>query len=238
MNEARLWVIVPAAGTGSRFGSDRPKQYAKLLDGTVLEHTLKCLLDYVDASAILVAISEQDADWANLKVSGDPRIQTVAGGEERADSVENALHALSGRAAENDWVLVHDAARPCLEQKDVAHLLAEIENHDAGGLLAVPVADTLKRAGAQGEVEATIDRSQLWQAQTPQVFRYGLLARALKEARECGARVTDESSAIERAGFAPKLVSGSRTNIKITHGEDLLLARLICGAGAGQTEAT
>lgn len=237
MNHENLWVIVPAAGTGSRFGADLPKQYASLLDCCVLEHTLLRLLEFVDPNRVLVAISADDRHWNQLQIARDSRVETVAGGTERADSVENALHALSGRAQDSDWVLVHDAARPCLEQDDMQSLMREIENHPAGGLLAVPVADTLKRAGPDSEVEATVDRQDLWQAQTPQVFRYGLLHRAMRDAREQGLQVTDEASAMECAGFAPKLVIGSRTNIKITNREDLVLARLICGGHAERAGA-
>lgn len=226
--QENLWVIVPAAGTGSRFGAELPKQYTRLLDDCVLEHTLVRLLEFVDPAGVLVAISAGDPHWAGLGVARDGRVVTVAGGPERADSVENALAALAQRAQDNDWVLVHDAARPCLTRCDVERLIREVNGHPAGGLLAVPVADTLKRAGPDCAVEATVDRRNLWQAQTPQMFRYQLLSQALKRAREQGLRVTDEASAMEYAGYAPRLVPGSRTNLKITTREDLTLARLIC----------
>lgn len=234
MRQAQRWVIVPAAGTGSRFGGDVPKQYARLLDQSVLEHTLRCMLQYADPAGVLVAISADDPYWEQLDVARDPRITTVAGGRERADSVQNGLAALVGRAQAEDWVLVHDAARPCIEQQDVENLIGELEGHPVGGLLAVPVADTLKRAASNGSVETTVDRNHLWQAQTPQMFRYQALSQAMEAACQQGLPVTDEASAMEYAGFLPRLVAGSRTNLKITNREDLMLARLICGAEAGR----
>lgn len=236
MNNANLWAIIPAAGTGSRFGSERPKQYARLLDGCVLECTLGKLQKFLAPKGLLVAISEQDVYWESLELARSAGVERVPGGKERADSVENALVALEGRADDQDWVLVHDAARPCIEREDLNRLLREVSTHDVGGLLAVPVADTLKRADRDGNVIGTVDRTHLWHAQTPQIFRYAVLRNALVAARKRGLQVTDEASAIESAGLVPKLICGSRTNIKITNPEDLSLARLYCASASEKGE--
>ena len=220
------WVVVPAAGVGRRFGGDTPKQYQQLLGKPVIEHTLERLLELDDAQTV-VAVSSVDTQWQKLSVFQSPRIQTVIGGDERADSVRLALETLQGKAKQDDWVLVHDVARPCVRVQDIKNLLAQLANHKVGGVLATPVSDTLKRVLNQPDIDSTEDRSQLWAAQTPQMFRYGLLLESLQAAVEQQRQPTDESAAIEQLGYTPSVVEGSRDNIKITRLEDMAIAEAI-----------
>ncbi|WP_305908560.1 2-C-methyl-D-erythritol 4-phosphate cytidylyltransferase [Methylomarinum sp. Ch1-1] len=217
------WAVVPAAGVGKRMQADKPKQYLPLAGKTVIEHTLSRLLQSDAFDAVAVAISKEDPYWPELEVSTNPRIITAAGGKERADSVLSALQALEGRASEDDWVLVHDAARPCLTADDVHQLIATLQDDPVGGILALSSHDTLKQVEA-GSISATIDRSRVWRALTPQMFRYGMLREALQEA-EGNPAITDESSALELKGYRPKIVEGRPDNIKITRPEDLPLAQ-------------
>ncbi len=225
-DKSRCWAVVPAAGVGARMQADRPKQYLPLLGKTVIEHTLLRLLRHPPVSGVVVAISSDDAWWPDVSIEADKPLWVATGGDERCHSVLSALQTLSARAADRDWVLVHDAARPCLRSEDMDELIRQCQGHPAGGLLAVPVRDTLKRAGDTREVLETVDRSHLWHAQTPQMFRLGELRAALQQALAAGSLVTDEASAMERAGHAPLLVEGHADNIKITHPEDLALAEL------------
>jgi 2-C-methyl-D-erythritol 4-phosphate cytidylyltransferase len=202
--------------------ADRPKQYLPLGEQTLLEHSLDCFLDHPALKGVVVSIADDDPYWPGLRLASDPRIQRAPGGRERADSVLNALLLLHAQgAADDDWVLVHDAARPNLARSDLDRLLVELADDPVGGLLAVPARDTLKRAGADGRVSATVDRSTIWQAYTPQMFRLGMLHRALAECLVSEVAVTDESSAIEWAGHAPRLVEGRSDNLKVTRPEDL-----------------
>ena len=217
-----FWAVIPAAGVGARMAADRPKQYLQLGRQTLLEHSLDCVLDHPLLKGVVVSVAEDDPFWPGLPCARDPRIRRATGGRERADSVLNALLLLHAQgAADDDWVLVHDAARPNLARSDLDKLLSELAEDPVGGLLAVPARDTLKRADAQGRVSATIDRSTVWQAYTPQMFRLGLLHRALAECLVADVAVTDESSAVEWAGLAPRLVEGRSDNIKVTRPEDL-----------------
>lgn len=218
----QFWAVIPAAGVGSRMRADRPKQYLPLAGKSVIEHTLGCFLDHPGLLGLVVSLAADDPYWAELGCAADPRIQRADGGAERADSVLAGLRRLSELGArDEDWVLVHDAARPNLSRQDLDRLLAELGDDPVGGLLAVPARDTLKRAGADGRVAETIDRSVIWQAFTPQMFRLGALRDALAGALETGAAVTDEASALEWAGFSPRLVEGRSDNLKITRPEDL-----------------
>lgn len=221
---ARCFAVVPAAGVGKRMGAVIPKQYLPLAGRSVLEHTLERLLAESRIERIVVALGPEDGWWPTLVLSDPARIVRVDGGAERADSVLNGLHALAGIAADDDWALVHDAARPCLTAADLQRLFAELADDPVGGLLAVPVRDTMKRAGTDGCVEHTVERDRLWHALTPQMFRYARLRAALAGAAAAGAVVTDEASAIERVGLRPRLVEGSAGNLKITRPEDLALA--------------
>lgn len=217
-----FWAVIPAAGVGARMAADRPKQYLQLGGRTILEHSLNCFLDHPGVKGVVVSIAADDPFWPGLPCANDPRIQRAEGGRERADSVLNALLLLHAQgAADSDWVLVHDAARPNLARSDLDRLLIELTDDPVGGLLAVPARDTLKRADADGRVSATVDRSTIWQAYTPQMFRLGALHRALADSLVADVAITDEASAIEWSGQAPRLIEGRNDNIKVTRPEDL-----------------
>ncbi|MDX2463798.1 MAG: 2-C-methyl-D-erythritol 4-phosphate cytidylyltransferase [Porticoccus sp.] len=220
------WIVVPAAGVGHRFGGDIPKQYQQLLGKAVIEHTLERLLE-LENIQLVVAVGQTDTLWQKLPVFQNPRIQTTKGGEERADSVRLALEHIQGKAEQDDWVLVHDVARPCVRVQDIQNLMTTLANHKVGGVLATPVSDTLKRVLKQKDIASTEDRSKLWAAQTPQMFRYGLLSKSLQSAAQDQWQPTDESAAIERLGYTPQVVEGSRDNIKITRAEDMAIATAI-----------
>ncbi|KJH83083.1 2-C-methyl-D-erythritol 4-phosphate cytidylyltransferase [Pseudomonas sp. KSR10] len=217
-----FWVVIPAAGVGSRMRADRPKQYLPLAGKTIIEHTLDCFLDHPRLLGLVVSLAPADPYWPRLESASDSRIQRSDGGAERAESVLSGLRRLAELGArDEEWVLVHDAARPNLARDDIDRLLGELMDDPVGGLLAVPARDTLKRAGDDGRVQETIDRSVIWQAFTPQMFRLGVLRDALAGALEAGAPVTDEASALEWAGHSPKLIEGRSDNLKITRPEDL-----------------
>lgn len=215
------WAVIPAAGIGKRMCADRPKQYLPVAGKTVIEHTLSTFLKHPRIQGITVAIGPDDPYWKQLEYSRDDRVHLVTGGVERADSVRNALRSLEGNLDGEDWVLVHDAARPCLRYTDLDRLLVELGGDSIGGILATPARDTLKQVGPEGEIQTTIDRSRLWHAQTPQMFHFKLLLDALDRGIACGQVITDESSVIEQAGFHPRIVEGHADNIKITCPEDL-----------------
>ena len=224
MNQSiSCWAVVPAAGVGKRMQADRPKQYLPLAGKTVIEHTLDRLLQSGAFKAVAVAISVEDPYWPELAVSKHPEVITAPGGKERADSVLSALKSLQGRAAEDDWVLVHDAARPCLTTDDIRQLIDTLKDDAVGGILALSSHDTLKQV-AGGSINATVDRKHIWRALTPQMFRYGMLRDALQQA-EGNPAITDEASALEIQGLQPKIVEGRPDNIKITRPEDLALAQ-------------
>ena len=230
----RVFVIVPAAGRGLRFGSPQPKQYLPLAGVPVLAHTLR-RLDDLGARAIAVGVAAQDPYWPELRLSLTTPLLTFTGGAERALTVLNGLAALTDQAAEDDLVFVHDAARPCVRGSDLRRLYEAALDAPDGALLARPVADTVKRGGAEG-ITATIDRRDLWLAQTPQVFRFGRLQAALASAVAAQALVTDEAGAIERMGGRPRLVAGHQDNIKITTPEDLVLAEIYLAWQKSQQE--
>lgn len=221
-----IWAIIPAAGVGSRMQANRPKQYLQLLDQTVIEHTLDIFLGHELISGVIVVISPDDPYWGALSVSQQARLTRVEGGSERCHSVLNALIYLERqKIAPADWVLVHDAARPCLRSEDLDYLIDEVTRADQGGILAVPVRDTMKQSEDNGRhIFRTIDRSHLWHALTPQMFRLGELRQAIENALNDGFVVTDEASAMEHAGQRPLLIQGHADNIKITMPEDLALA--------------
>ncbi|MCH9698876.1 MAG: 2-C-methyl-D-erythritol 4-phosphate cytidylyltransferase [Gammaproteobacteria bacterium] len=223
-NNTRCWAVVPAAGVGQRMKADRPKQYLHLLNTTVLEQALQRLWDSGLFEKIVVAISTDDGYWPDLEISRQDWLIQADGGQHRADSVLSGLQMLGSLAEADDWVFVHDAARPCIMAIDILNLSASIEEDSIGGILALPVHDTLKLAN-QNRIADTVDRSRVWRALTPQAFRYQQLKQALLDATEAGVTVTDEASAIEFAGFNPLLIEGRTDNIKITRPEDLELAR-------------
>ena len=215
-----IWAIVPAAGVGRRLGGTIPKQYLPLLGRTVIERSVDCLLAIADIKCVVVAIGPQDTYWQDLPCSQHPRVEVVTGGSERQESVLNALRFILDKGEEADWV----------RADDIEKLIAELKDDEIGGLLVSAIDNTVKRvAGSESpnRVAETLDRTQLFNALTPQMFRLDKLFRALNEAAEQAASVTDEASAIERMGWAPLLVTGSKTNIKITHSSDLLLAEAI-----------
>ena len=220
----RLWAIVPAAGSGRRMGADIPKQYLQLGDRTVLEHTLAALGSIGSLAGMVVAIAGNDPFWPTVAPKLTCPVFTAPGGAERAESVLHALAVLREHAADTDWVLVHDAARPCVRTEDLHKLIAVLHADPVGGLLAIPVRDTMKQANPDQCSVATVDRSHLWHALTPQMFRLGALQAALGAACAAGVTVTDDASALEYAGFQPRLVEGHADNLKITRPEDLILA--------------
>ena len=224
---ARRWAVVPAAGQGSRFGSALPKQYAELAGRPILSWTLASLLAEDSIAGVVVVLSAHDPHWSALAEAGDPRVRICTGGARRAHSVARGLDALADVAETTDWVLVHDAARPCLRHDDLQALFDELRDEPVGGLLALPVSDTLKRANAAAEVRETVPRDGLWRALTPQMFRLGVLRRALALCLERGRAVTDEAAAIESLGLRPRLVRGHADNIKVTNPEDAALAEAI-----------
>ncbi|WP_299981790.1 2-C-methyl-D-erythritol 4-phosphate cytidylyltransferase [uncultured Pseudoteredinibacter sp.] len=231
MSNPQFWAVIPAAGIGSRMASDRPKQYLSLNNKTVIEHSLEKLLVNPQIAGVYVAIAEHDRFWAELDISKHPKVQRVDGGSERADSVLNALQAMavdqSSNIQPNDWVLVHDAARPCLRPESLQALIESLADDAVGGILANPVSDTIKRVASDNHIQQTIDRRALWQAQTPQMFRFELLRESLQNALAQNVAITDEASAIEWAGQVAKVVPGPSDNIKITRPEDLALAQFI-----------
>jgi 2-C-methyl-D-erythritol 4-phosphate cytidylyltransferase len=225
MNDSvKFWAVVPAAGAGQRMQADRPKQYLELAGKTVIEQTLERLLQSDIFAGLSVAISSEDPYWPTLPIGHDSRVSTAPGGAERADSVLSALNRIAPTAVERDWVLVHDAARPCLTVSDIHLLIDKLRNDPVGGILALPVHDTLKGVEA-GRINATIDRTRIWRALTPQMFRYSALKHALEQAARDGNTVTDEASALELQGKQPAIVEGRPDNIKITRPEDLALAQ-------------
>jgi 2-C-methyl-D-erythritol 4-phosphate cytidylyltransferase len=228
--ELKMWIVVPAAGSARRMGAAVPKQYLPLAGRTVIEWSLAPFLQREQVSGVVVVLSEGDVRWSQTALAGHAKIITTAGGAERMNSVLAGLHALEARAAARDWVLVHDAARPCLSSADLDRLLTELANDEVGGLLAAPVVDTLKRADDQQRVEQTVPREKLWRALTPQMFRFELLQRALQSAVDNRVAVTDEAQAIEALGLRPKLVAGDADNVKITLPEDLPRAERILRA--------
>ncbi len=223
---ARCWGVIPAAGIGARMASEQPKQYLEIAGKSLLQHSLDALLAIAAVEAVVVALGAGDT-WAPVLPCS--RVRLAVGGARRADSVLAALRALQEIAHEDDWVLVHDAARPCLSPADGERLVAAVLASGSGALLAEPVVDTIKRVAADGRVLGTLDRSELWRAQTPQMFRLGELAAALDRALRAGVPITDEASAMEWAGHPVAVVPGSTRNLKVTVPDDLALAAFYLG---------
>jgi 2-C-methyl-D-erythritol 4-phosphate cytidylyltransferase len=222
----RYWLVMPAAGSGSRFGAPTPKQYAPLAGRTVIEWALAPFLEDARCLQLVVALAPGDTQFRALAAATRARVQTVVGGAQRSLSVRAGLASLAERAADADWVLVHDAARPCLGSAERDRLLGELATHPLGGLLALRSTDTLKRATAAHShtVAETVDRSELWRALTPQMFRYGALCAALDQAHAAARYPSDEAQALEWAGGQPALVEGTTGNLKITTAADLVMA--------------
>jgi 2-C-methyl-D-erythritol 4-phosphate cytidylyltransferase len=225
----RYWLVMPAAGQGQRFGGDAPKQYAALAGRTVIEWALAPFLADERCAGIVVALADGDPHWPGIAARlACQRLATASGGPERSLSVRSALAVLSARASGPDWVLVHDAARPCLARGDLNQLLEQLARHPLGGLLATPLADTVKRAAAPGAAPlrsaATVERSGLWRALTPQMFRYQALCEALDAAHASGRYPSDEAQALEWQGGEPALIAGEASNLKITTRAELAIA--------------
>ena len=225
MNVDNYYLVIPASGIGKRMKSEIPKQYLKLgNDLTIIDQCLKTLLEVDEIKGFVVSLSEKDTLFkSSIYFNHSKMLATAKGGKERFNSVLNALNSLSSVAKPNDWVLVHDSVRPCVKKTDIEVLINEVSNHQTGGILVTSVVDTIKQVSNDGKV-STIDRKKLYKAQTPQMFRFGILKDALDNALKLGNHITDESEAIENLGYSIKIVIGSSSNIKITQIDDLELA--------------
>jgi len=222
----KIWAVIPAAGSGSRFSKTELKQYQQIQDKTVLEHTV-ARLNQLPLAGYVLAIGAQDDVAKNLALSHPEKAHFCSGGAERVNSVLNALSYLKEFAAEDDWVFVHDAARPCVTQDCLQRLVNTAVQEDCNAILAIPVRDTLKYVAQDNAIAKTVSRDHLWQAQTPQISRLGILKHAIEKALQDGMTITDEASALEYVGEQVKVVQGRSDNIKITYADDLELARLI-----------
>jgi 2-C-methyl-D-erythritol 4-phosphate cytidylyltransferase len=223
----RHFALLPAAGVGARMGADHPKQYLDIHGRPMIWHAIRAFDVHESIDRVYVVISPEDGWWEGYDWSGISRLTVLRrGGATRAESVLNGLQAMAGEVGQEDWVLVHDAARPCLTRRLLDKLLSAVDGDPVGGILAAPVADTLKREGEGGRIRETVSREKLWGAQTPQMFHYGVLTRALQQA---GTAVTDEASAVEALGLSPRLVESDLTNLKVTYPRDLEVAAWLLG---------
>jgi 2-C-methyl-D-erythritol 4-phosphate cytidylyltransferase len=224
---ARYFALLPAAGVGARMGVSHPKQYLEIHGRPMIWHAIRAFETHPDIDGIYVVISPDDGWWPGYDWSGFAKLTVLRrGGATRAETVLNGLAAIAGDVAAADWVLVHDAARPCLTRDLLDKLMGELGDDPVGGILATPVADTLKRQAGDGRIAETVPRAGLWGAQTPQMFRHGMLRKALEKA---GKQVTDEASALELVGHSPRLVESNLGNLKVTYPRDLEMARLLLG---------
>jgi 2-C-methyl-D-erythritol 4-phosphate cytidylyltransferase len=221
----KYYLVVPASGQGARMQTQIPKQYLMLNNGkTILDQALETLLSIDKINGLVVAISANDQTFKRSVFAQHSKLlNTVTGGKLRVNSVLNALKSLKNIAKPNDWILVHDAARPCVCTQDINNLISQLSKHPVGGLLGIPVVDTLKKT-QKNVITKTINRTQLWQAQTPQMYRFSVLQNALESAIKAKIDITDESSAIEHQGLESLIITGSKYNLKITTPEDLNLA--------------
>ncbi|MFC5580133.1 2-C-methyl-D-erythritol 4-phosphate cytidylyltransferase [Rhodanobacter terrae] len=226
MNSPRMWCVVPAAGRGTRVGGDCPKQYLPLAGRPLIEHTLERLAAHPRIAGLLVVLGAADTHWSGIGMLHGKQVLTAVGGAQRSDSVLAGIDALPEVVGADDFVLVHDAARPCVRLADIGKLI-ELAGAADGGLMGAPLRDTLKRADAAGRSELTEPRDHRWRAFTPQMFRRAQLSRALREAARRGVDVSDEAMAMEQAGFAPLLVEGAEDNIKVTTAADFALAEFL-----------
>lgn len=232
----KYWAVLPAAGVGQRMGGALPKQYLSLCGKTVIENTLERLISFSALEKLVVVVAEKDEFWPTMPIRQHQKVQTVNGGKERIHSVLSGLRKLCQWADKDDWVLVHDIARPCVRLSDISLLIEKVKGHPVGGLLACPVQDTMKRSDDSAGVLKTVPRDKLWHALTPQMFRLGPLLEALEFALKQGDVVTDEAAAMEAMDCLPLLVPGSRDNIKITYPEDLALAQYFLDRQAAAVE--
>jgi 2-C-methyl-D-erythritol 4-phosphate cytidylyltransferase len=225
----QVHALIPAAGRGMRYGGAVLKQYLPVCGKAVLAHSIRIFQFHPMIAGITVVLAEDDQWFESAVGPLSASVETVTGGDTRAQSVRNGLRFIADKYSDSDWVLIHDGARPCLSPASLERLLEQGMQSPDGAILAMPVGDTLKRAGEEHEISATVDRSGLWAAQTPQLFRVGALAEAIDAAHEAGQELTDEASAMEFVGARPKLVMGSVANIKITHPTDLAIAEALLG---------
>lgn len=232
-----VWCVIPAAGAGRRFGGDRPKQYQLLAGEPMLLRTLQRIASHAEVEGVLVVLAADDRWWPQWKECEGKPVLICVGGDEREHSVLAGLHALPAAVPARDWVLVHDAARPCVRHDDISRLLDRGALHEVGALLAAPVRDTIKRANDENESEATVPRRDLWRALTPQMFRRGELTAALESAlAKPGTVLTDEANALELAGGRPLLVEAVEDNLKVTSAIDMALAEMILRRQAEDSE--
>ena len=229
----KCWAVIPAAGVGKRMGTNIPKQYLPLAGRRVIDWSISKLLEHPSVNGAIVALGRDDSYWQDTEYAAHPSVERVEGGAERCDSVLNALNALGNTTDPDSWVLVHDAARPCVSAQDISALINMIEEKQmVGGLLGMQVRDTMKRTDQLNQVTATVERDQLWHAFTPQMFRLVDLKTALSKALAAGAQITDEASAMEWAGHRPMMLEGQGDNIKITRPADLELAEFYLRSAA------
>ncbi|MCR9105050.1 MAG: 2-C-methyl-D-erythritol 4-phosphate cytidylyltransferase [Gammaproteobacteria bacterium] len=234
----RYWAVLPAAGIGSRMGADVPKQYLEVAGHTLLEHALHALLSCEQIAGVCVALHANDTRARHLSLMSDPRVQHTTGAAQRSGSVLAGLEALADVADDNDWILVHDAARPCLRRADIVGLLHCVVGAQVdGALLAEPLVDTVKQVNGDARITRTLDRSQLWRAQTPQMFRLGQLRDALKRAHSSETGITDEASAMELAGYSVQVIPCGAHNMKVTVPADLELAAFYLAQAAADDTA-
>jgi 2-C-methyl-D-erythritol 4-phosphate cytidylyltransferase len=225
----QVHALIPAAGRGMRYGGAVLKQYLPVCGKAVLAHSIRIFQFHPMIAGITVVLAEDDQWFESAVGPLSASVETVTGGDTRAQSVRNGLRFIADKYSDSGWALIHDGARPCLSPASLERLLEQGMQSPDGAILAMPVGDTLKRAGEEREISATVDRSGLWAAQTPQLFRVGALAEAIDAAHEAGQELTDEASAMEFVGARPKLVMGSVANIKITHPTDLAIAEALLG---------
>lgn len=223
-NKTKIWALIPAAGIGTRMKSELPKQYLEIDGKTILEHSLSKFLEHPSIDKVVVALHPNDNYWVKLKIANHSKVITVEGGATRAESVLNGLKAIQQQHQQDDWVMVHDAARPCLDAGSIDALIQAGKESKQGAILAIPSVDTVKLANANQTIDKTLNREQIWLAQTPQYFPVEVLATAIETGLQQGLPITDEASAIEAQGQHPALVIGTRKNIKITEPEDMMLA--------------
>lgn len=223
-NKTKIWALIPAAGIGSRMKAELPKQYLEIDGKTILEHSLSKFLEHPSIDKVVVALNPNDNHWPKLKIAKHPKIIAVEGGETRAESVLNGLKAIQQQQGQNDWVMVHDAARPCLDAGSIDALIQAGKDSKQGVILAIPSVDTIKLANANQTIDKTLSREQIWLAQTPQYFPVEALTIAIETGLQKALPITDEASAIEAQGQHPALVIGTRKNIKVTDPEDMMLA--------------
>jgi len=224
-----IYAIIPAAGLSSRLSSSIPKQYLPLNGKPILEWTLNRLLTITDLQVAKVMLAEDDTSFGALSIANHPKVQTLKGGATRFDSVYRGFAALELEGLDDqDWILVHDAARPCLHQDDLNNLIETLKDHPIGGILAEPVRDTLKKVNSKHQILRTVEREKLWQAQTPQLFRAHWFRQAMNHCKETGFIPTDEAAAIERIGLFPMVVESKHINLKVTYERDLKIAEVVC----------